>query len=327
MRRAGRVLGVMAMVVGGFLQAGASSAEPPGARGAGGGEGAGRIDRRSMIKREDWFVRPWVMRAPAFAIAENVYYVGNQWFASHLVVGEKGMVLIDTPHKEHTYLLLESIRSLGFDPADITLVLHTHYHVDHVGCTRRIKELSGAEAGMGAEDVPKLKEHALKMFALEFSNERLPYFEPFEVERPLKHGDKIDLGNLVIECHHTPGHTPGTTSYSMDVTIDGAGHKAFLFGGPGLNFLKIDRLYYPGAKDEFAKTLDYLDSLEVDVWLGAHPFVNGTLGKYERVLRGETPSPFIDREGWKRFLRAKRRDFEKLVAENAEQIAEMDRRE
>ena len=283
-----------------------------------------RIDRRSTIKRDDWFVRPWIMAAPAFAIADNLYYVGNQWFASHLVVGTKGMVLIDTPHKEHTYLLLESIRSLGFDPADITLVLHTHYHTDHTGCTRRIKELSGAKVGVGAQDVGKLKTHSSMRFALEFWNARSPYFETFDVEHPLRNGDKFDLGNIVIQCHHTPGHTPGTMSYSMDVTIDGRRQKAFLFGGPGLNFLKVDKMYYRGAKDDFARTLDYLESLDVDVWLGAHPFVNNTLRKYERVLQGEKPSPFIDRDGWDRFLRIKRKDFEKLVAEKAEKLAEID---
>jgi glyoxylase-like metal-dependent hydrolase (beta-lactamase superfamily II) len=47
-------------------------------------------------------------------------------------------------------------------------------------------------------------------FTLEFWNVTLPYFEPFEVERRLKHGDTIDLGDTVIHCHHTAGHTPGT---------------------------------------------------------------------------------------------------------------------
>ncbi len=274
-----------------------------------------KIDRRATIKREDWFVRPWIMHAPAFAIADNLYYVGNQWFASHLIVGEKGIVLIDTPHKEHTYLLLESIRSLGFDPADITLILHTHYHIDHTGATRRLKEISGAVAGMGAADIANLQKNSSTTFTHNRENETMPYFEMFEVERPLEHGDIIDLGNMAIHCHHTPGHTAGTMSYSLEVTIDGEQHNAFLFGGPGLNFLKLDRLYHEGAEEEFTATLDYLEAQDIDLWLGAHPFVNGTLGKYEKVLQGIKPSPFIDRAGWKRFLLVKRRDFEKLVAQ------------
>lgn len=282
-------------------------------------------DTPTRLTRDDWFARPWLMKAPAFAIADGLYYVGNQHFSSHLVVGEKGMVLIDTPHKEHCYLVLESIRSLGFDPADITLILHTHFHCDHVGCTRRIKELSGAECAMGAKDIKRLNILSTMKFTLEFWDTTLPYFEPFKVERPLQHGDVIDLGDKLIKCHHTPGHTPGTISYTVDVTIDGQPHTAVLFGGPGLNFLKVKGMYYRGAKDDFARTLDYLQSLDVDIWLGAHPFVNNTLGKYDRRQRGETPSPFIDRQGWLRSLRIKRANFEKLVAERAEELELIDK--
>jgi hypothetical protein len=85
-------------------------------------------------------------------------------------------------------------------------------------------------------------------------------------------------------------------------------------------------MYYPGAKDDFARTLDYLDALDADVWLGAHPFVNRTLQKYERLQAGEKPSPFIDRKGWLQFLKVKRIGFEKLVAERAEELELMDQR-
>jgi metallo-beta-lactamase class B len=287
---------------------------------------AGPEEKKQQITRDDWFTRPWLLKAPAFAIADNLYYVGNQRFSSHLVVGEKGTVLIDTPHKEHCYLLLESIRSLGFDPADITLVLHTHYHCDHTGCTRRIMELSGAPAAMGAQDAGRLRSLSSMEFTLDFWNATLPYFEPFEVERRLKHGDTIDLGDTVIRCHHTPGHTPGAMTYTLDVEIDGEPHTAVLFGGPGLNFLKMKGMYYPGAKDDFARTLDYLEALDADVWLGAHPFVNRTLQKHERREAGEKPSPFLDRKGWLQSLKVKRINFERLVAQRAEELELIDQR-
>ena len=73
-------------------------------------------------------------------------------------------------------------------------------------------------------------------------------------------------------------------------------------------------------------TLDYLDALGADVWLGAHPFVNRTLQKYERLQAGEKPSPFIDRKGWRQFLKVKRIGFEKLVAERAEELKRLDQR-
>ena len=202
--------------------------------------------------------------------------------------------------------------------------MHTHFHCDHTGCTRRIKELSGAECAMGAKDVKRLNGLSTMKFTLEFWDATLPYFEPFEVERPLQHGDVIDLGNKEVKCHHTPGHTPGTMTFTLDVAVDGEPHTAVLFGGPGLNFLKVKGMYYRGAKDDFARTLDYLEALDADIWLGAHPFVNNTLGKYRRLEEGESPNPFVDRQGWLRSLRIKRNGFDKLVAERAEELERID---
>lgn len=260
------------------------------------------------------------------AIADNLFYVGNKQFSSHLLVGKKEIVLIDTPYPVHFDMLVDSIRSVGVDPAKITLILHTHHHYDHVGATRRIKELSGASVAMGARDVKRLKSLLSLEYTLDFWNVTAGYFEPFEVERPLKHGDTIDLGDTVIHCHHTPGHTPGTMSFTFDVGIDGRRHTAVLFGGPGLNFLKIKGAYYPGAKDDFAHSLDYLESLDVNVFLGAHPYQNDTLGKYERLEKGEKPNPFIDREGFLRFLKIRRMGFEKLVAEKSAELEIIDGR-
>ena len=266
--------------------------------------GSGAPSARARTTPDDWVNRPWMLTAPAFAIADNLYYVGNAHFSSHLVVGKQGIVLIDTPYKEHAYLLTESIRSVGVNPGDITLILHTHHHYDHIGATRRIKELSHAAVGLGAADIEVMKANPPQ------------HLEPFEVEQPLKHGDTIDLGDTVIHCHHTPGHTPGTMSFTFDVRIDGQRYMAGLFGGPGTHPLKKGSpCRYPGNREEFLRTLDYLMSLDVDIWLGAHPFVNNTLGKYERLQNGEKPSPFIDREGWSRSLRSIKARAQTIIAE------------
>jgi len=308
MKRAGRlvVTGMLAGVILFFgIRSGQSqqSRQQRGKQAASGPPSAQAREARKRLTREDWVARPWMVRAPAFAIADNLYYVGNIQFASHLVVGEKGIVLIDTPYKEHAYLLTESIRSVGVDPADITLILHTHYHYDHVGATRRIQELSDAAVAMGSEDIELLR------------TKSPGYMEPFEVDRPLKHGDTIDLGNTVIRCHHTPGHTPGTMSYTFDVKIGGKRYTAGLFGGPGTNVFTMKGLYYPGAEEQFPRSLEYLSGLDVDIWLGAHPFQNRTLEKYERVQKGEKPNPFIDPEGWSRFLGNLKAQYQRIMAD------------
>ena len=82
-------------------------------------------EERSQI----WYDQPETLKTPAVAIADNLFYVGNKQFSSHLVVGKKEIVLIDTPYPAHFDMLVESIRSVGVDPAKITLILHTHLRV------------------------------------------------------------------------------------------------------------------------------------------------------------------------------------------------------
>jgi hydroxyacylglutathione hydrolase len=63
-------------------------------------------------------------------------------------------------------------------------VIDTHLHADHLSTGRALAEASGAEYVLHAD--------AKAAF-------------PF---RPVRDGEKLDLGNVSIEVLHTPGHTP-----------------------------------------------------------------------------------------------------------------------
>jgi metallo-beta-lactamase class B len=231
-----------------------------------------------------------------------------------LLKTDSGIVLIDTAFAETTYLLTESIRSVGFDPCEVKLILHSHGHVDHCGATRRIKELSGAEAAMGEQDVETV-ERGTKFTCAEHIY-GINSFETFKVERPLKHGDSIDLGNIIIQCHHTPGHTPGVMTYTFEVEAGDERLTVGLFGGPGLWTLQDQHRRehgYPDNRQDFTKSLEYLKALDVDIWLGAHPGQNNTLGKFERLRKGEKPNPFIDPDGWRKFIANINSSFQKLL--------------
>ena len=73
---------------------------------------------------------PWKVAIEPFRVAPRVYYVGNIWVGSFLVDTEEGLAIIDTTVMEDLYLLLESIRKLGFNPMDIRKIFLTHAHMD-----------------------------------------------------------------------------------------------------------------------------------------------------------------------------------------------------
>ena len=97
---------------------------------------------------------PWVSYLPPFRMAPGVYYVsGNDWVACYLIDTGAGLILIDTAMHETCYLMLECIRSLGYDPMDIKKILLTHAHADHIGAARTMKELTGARVYLGERDL------------------------------------------------------------------------------------------------------------------------------------------------------------------------------
>ena len=256
---------------------------------------------------------PWKLQAPAFQIAGVLYYVGNRRVSCHLIKSSSGSVLIDTAFSQTTYLLTESIRSVGVDPKEIATILHTHGHVDHCGATRRLKELTGASVALGAPDVETVERGTPLTCAERVYG--MNDFETFPVERPLKHLDSMNIGGTAILCHHTPGHTPGVVTYTFDIEAEGRKLTAGLFGGPGLWTMRDEHRQeqgYPENREDFTKSLKYLKTLDVDIWLGAHPGQNGTFEKYERLKGGESPNPFIDPAGWKAYIGKVEADFRKM---------------
>ena len=87
--------------------------------------------------------RPWEFRVEPFRIAGNVHYVGNSDVSSHLIDTGDGLILLDTAFPQTVYLLLESVRRLGFRPDDLRWIVHCHGHYDHFGGTRALGELTG----------------------------------------------------------------------------------------------------------------------------------------------------------------------------------------
>jgi hypothetical protein len=62
---------------------------------------------------------------------------------------------------------------------------------------------------------------------------------------------------------------------------------------------------------ESIRTLDRLNTFRADVWLGPHPFTNGTFEKLILLKKGYKPNPYIDPKGWKFFLKGLRYYYSK----------------
>ncbi len=244
---------------------------------------------------------PWMYAVEPFRIAGGLYYVGNRDVSCHLIDTGDGLILLDTAFPQTVYLLLESIRRLGFDPNEVAYILHSHAHYDHCGGTPAFVGLTGAATALGAADVPIVQEHAALTWAPEYGFE---FHEAFDVDIPLQDGDVIALGNTKVCCMHTPGHTPGTMSYFFEITEEGATLTVGIHGGPGINTLTDQYMEEHGLPA--TRRTDYLSSLArlrerpVDIFIGAHPGPSRTLER--QAQRTSDHNPFVDPEAWQAFL-------------------------
>jgi len=123
---------------------------------------------------------------------------------------------------------------------DLTVraIIHTHAHLDHIYCTRDVKEAHGGDVCLHRGDTFLYDGFAVQ--AAMFGWSARP---TVAVERWIEHGDRIALGKRELEVIHTPGHTPGSVCFEIRDPDAGS----LLFAGDTLFRRSIGRTDLPGG--------------------------------------------------------------------------------
>lgn len=87
---------------------------------------------------------------------------------------------------------------------EVMEIVCTHAHIDHAGAVAELKRLTEAPFALHEAEKPVLASLVpqARMFGL-------ASIEAPEVDRWLKEGDTVEVGNCTGRVIHTPGHTPG----------------------------------------------------------------------------------------------------------------------
>jgi glyoxylase-like metal-dependent hydrolase (beta-lactamase superfamily II) len=129
--------------------------------------------------------------------------------------GKKTLILIDTGMPGSEKKIFDYIKSIGFDPKDISLIILTHPDIDHSGALFAIKEslAPDAQVAIHEADAPRLAgEKKLKEVKGRGMGLMLGVMGTFVRFHPVKPDillkDDIEIAGLRVI--HTPGHTEGS---------------------------------------------------------------------------------------------------------------------
>jgi len=266
----------------------------------------------ALAVRAESYTAKWAQPQEPYRIAGNIYYVGSNDLACFLIATPRGHILINTGYERMAPLLRANVKKLGFQFTDIRYLLTGQAHDDHVAGFAVAREISGAKvlAMQGDDDIIEHGGRGDFRFDGEISWRGCP------VDRVLHDGDTVSLGGTALVAHLTPGHTKGCTTWTTTVTENGQALNVVIVGGvsvnPGVKLIGNPR--YPAIADDYAHTFRVLRALPCDVFLGAHGNYYGMLDKFARMKAGAAENPFIDPEGYRRFVDESQANFERLLA-------------
>lgn len=198
-------------------------------------------------------------------IYKNIYQVGGAAISDVrdgaiylLDFGE--LVLIDSGAGIGFEQTIQNIEVAGFNPFEISAVILTHCHMDHIGGASLFKHHFGSRIIMhhkDAEIVERGDQHMTAAWCFGIN------LQPFLIDVKLRGEEgQLTFGDYTVNWTHIPGHTPG----SIAVYFDG-GSKRVLFGqdmsAPLLEEFNCDPIAW-------RKSMDKLLALKADILCDSH---------------------------------------------------------
>jgi glyoxylase-like metal-dependent hydrolase (beta-lactamase superfamily II) len=201
----------------------------------------------------------------------------------YLVINGKELLVVDTGTSGNAKKIVEYIQKIGHQPSDVSTIVLTHYHMDHMGSAKDLKDLTNAKVAAHVEDAdfvagkkpfPKPKNLLFRAVSSFIKP------TPVDVDIALKDGDKI--GNLTVIA--TPGHSPGS------IALFDEQRKALFVG----DTLRFDGTKVTGAPQHFTwnadkeeESIKKISMLEFDIMLPGH-------GEILKTNASKTVKEFLD---------------------------------
>ena len=244
--------------------------------------------------------KDWNQPVKPFNIYGNTWYVGVNGLSSLLIASPGGHILIDGALPQSAPLIEANIKALGFRIEDVKLIVNSHAHLDHAGGISALARASGAVVAASASGARSLKSGTHGADDPQYYAQSPRYVPKVAKVKVVLDGEIVPVGPIGITAHMTPGHTPGSTTWSW--TSCEQGRCLNLVYADSLNPISRDGFRFTGRSDiaaSFASSIAKVAALKCDIVLSAHPFLVDILGK--AAARTPQHNPFIDPAGCRNY--------------------------
>ena len=134
----------------------------------------------------------------------------DRFVYAFLIYGER-ICLIDAGVSSSHNMIFDYVKKTGRDPREISLLVLTHAHPDHMGGAQSVQRESGCRVAAHKDDMPWIEDVERQHKERPIGNFHDLVEASVKVDLPMGDGDKLDLGDgKTLEVIHTPGHSKGS---------------------------------------------------------------------------------------------------------------------
>ena len=259
----------------------------------------------------------WNKPYEPFRIFGNSYYVGVDGISAVLITGSAGSILLDAGLPQSVPIIDANIRKLGFKTGDIKLIVNSHAHYDHAGGINALQRFTGAAVAASAAGKRAMEQGAPTSDDPQYGFGRaVNAFPPVKNVRTVVDNETLRVGDLAITAHLTPGHTPGSTTWSWR-SCEGSTCYDIVYAD-SLNSVSADDFRFsasPALVDSFRKSIAKVEALPCDIIVSVHPSATEMDAKVKKRREQAKPDPFVNPNGCRAYAKVAAGRLDARIAE------------
>ncbi|MCF2136081.1 MAG: MBL fold metallo-hydrolase [Candidatus Thorarchaeota archaeon] len=193
-----------------------------------------------------------------------IYFRTSMSFDSNIVFidTEEFKILVDTGTGRNADQIDRELQQVGCSFKDITDIILTHSHIDHIGGVPSILQHGDPHIYLHQKEADMINSGDMTLTLGASFGVDLP---PLKIDMPMKEGDVLDFGEVKLKVLHTPGHSIGSVCLQEErLGVLLTGDTMF----PGGSFGRVD--FPTGSMKQLVASLKRISDLDFEIALAGH---------------------------------------------------------